>query len=79
MSDYDEYDDEYFEDREEDDFDEEKCEKCGATTYADDVALMYDEDGILLCEDCFFEQESMRDLFDQEDDEGNYLYDEDDD
>jgi hypothetical protein len=53
---------------------EEKCEDCGVTSedLMNEGALVYDEDGNLLCTDCLFERESMRDLEDDEDAE-NYV------
>jgi hypothetical protein len=35
---------------------EEACEECGATFEDDDIDLVYDEDGTLLCTDCLFEK-----------------------
>ena len=57
---------------------EEKCEDCGITSedLNDDDMLVYDEDGCLLCTDCLFEQESMKDF--DEDDEDDWEEDEDD-
>lgn len=52
----------------------QECEDCGITweDLMNEGALVYDEDGRLLCTDCFFEQESIRDLED-EDDAENYV------
>ena len=38
--------------------DEEKCVKCGANDFEEQI--VYDEDGVPLCTDCLFEQESNR-------------------
>jgi len=50
---------------------EEKCEDCGVTSEdlmnEEEGTLVHNEDGKLLCTDCFFERESMRDLEDDED------------
>lgn len=48
----------------------DRCEDCGVRWY-EDANLLYDEDGHLICSDCFFEKESMRGL--EEDDAENYV------
>jgi hypothetical protein len=32
-----------------------KCEKCRISSDEDDVVLIFDENGCLLCEDCIFD------------------------
>ena len=37
-----------------------KCEKCGVTSWHDDDIFVFDDDGVCLCTDCYFEQESEK-------------------
>lgn len=43
---------------------EEKCEDCGVYWMEDGVQLVWDEDGRLLCTDCYFERQCEEDYND---------------
>lgn len=52
----------------------DRCEDCGDRWY-DNANLLYDEDGRLICSDCFFEQMSKEedDEWEDEDDAEDYV------
>lgn len=47
---------------------ETKCEICGVSYWDKDVQLTYDEDGRLICTDCFFEEKSEELFLDEYED-----------